>query len=97
MIDLCKSVTSVPSVCEKNALENITIHPNPTTGELTISSTGHQISDIEIFDVYGRKISSHHLSSSSHQKIDISHLNSGIYFIKVITKQGNIVKKVVKQ
>jgi len=37
------------------------------------------------------------LSNSSYQKFDISHINSGIYFVKIITNVGETVKKVVKQ
>ena len=78
--------------------ENTTLHPNPTTGELHISVTGYRISNIEIFDVYGRKLSSGHPTTSlPNQKIDISHLNAGIYFVKITTNAGKVVKKVVKQ
>jgi len=105
-----KSVSSVSSACQKTALENITLIPNPTTGELRITnyelgtaaplgaSSAKLINSIEVFDVYGRKVSSHHLiPSSSHQKINISHLNSGIYFIKVTTISGEVIKKIIKQ
>ncbi len=77
---------------------NFTIHPNPTTGELTITSAGNGISNIEILDVTGRKLSSHPLViPSSYQKFDLSNLNKGIYFIKIDTNQGVIIKKVVKK
>jgi hypothetical protein len=82
----------------KELLDKITVIPNPTKGDLQVISYGLQVTSVEIFDVFGRKALSHHLiTSSSNQKIDISHLNSGIYFIKVVTNQGEIVKKVVKQ
>ncbi|MCL2435291.1 MAG: T9SS type A sorting domain-containing protein, partial [Lentimicrobiaceae bacterium] len=78
--------------------ENITIYPNPTTGELEIRNYESEIKSIEVFDVYGRAISSHHLiPSSSHQKINLSHINSGIYFVKITTEASEVVKKVVKQ
>jgi len=79
-------------------LSDIKVYPNPTTGELRIMSDELPIGDIEVFDVYGRKLSYNHIiTSSSHQRIDISNLNPGIYFVKVVTEQGEIVKKVVKQ
>jgi hypothetical protein len=91
IIDLRKSASSA---CQKNILENITIHPNPTTGELQVTSYELQVTNIEILDITGKTLPSHHpVTSSSHQKIDISNLNSGIYFIKVVTKQGEVVKK----
>jgi hypothetical protein len=92
-----KSISSASSACSKK-LENITLVPNPTTGELTITNYELQITNIEIFDVYGKKVSSHpSTSSSSQKKINLSHLNSGIYFVKVVTNNGEVVKKVVKQ
>jgi hypothetical protein len=95
MIDnLWKSSQSVG----KNALENITLTPNPTTGELTITNYELRITGVEIYDVYGRNVSSHHLiTSSSNHHINISHLQSGIYFVKISTEIGEIVKKIVKQ
>jgi len=97
MMNPRKSVSSASSACQ-NALENITLHPNPTTGELRIENGELRIKSVEVFDVYGRKLLSNHLiTSSSNQKIDISHLNSGIYFVKITTEQGVIVEKIIKQ
>jgi M6 family metalloprotease-like protein len=77
--------------------QNIVIYPNPTMGQLTIRNYELGITDVEIFDVYGRKLSSnHHIISSSHQKIDISHLSAGIYFVKVKTETGEVTQKVIK-
>jgi len=100
IINLCKSATSVSSVCEKNVLENITIHPNPTTGELQVTSYGLQVTSIEILDITGRILSSNHiapLTSHSSSLINISHLKSGIYFVKIATNAGDVIKKVIKQ
>jgi len=103
--NLRQSVSSVSSVCQKN-IENITLHPNPTTGELRIESGDLKVDKIEVFDIYGRIVSSNHLipsssnhliPSSSNQKIDLSNLNSGIYFVKITTDVGEVVKKVIKQ
>jgi hypothetical protein len=76
----------------------VLVYPNPTTGELTITNYELQITNIEIFDIYGRKISFNHLiNTSSHHLINISHLQTGIYFIKVQTEQGEVVEKIIKQ
>ncbi|MCL2434801.1 MAG: T9SS type A sorting domain-containing protein, partial [Lentimicrobiaceae bacterium] len=94
-----KSPSNIEGVPKgRGSLYEITIYPNPTTGELIIVSGELRINNIEVFDVYGRKSSSHHpITSSSHQKINISHINSGIYFVKITTNSGEVVKKVVKQ
>jgi len=79
----------------EQGLSKINIYPNPTTGKLIIESGDLLISKIEVLDIEGRVVSSHHLTYSP--TIDISHLNSGAYFVRVTTEQGEIVKKVVKQ
>jgi hypothetical protein len=85
---------SVTSACLKTALQNITLVPNPTTGELRITNYELEITDIEIFDVYGRKLKA---ENRRQNVFDISHLQSGIYFVRITTETGAVVKKVVKQ
>jgi len=83
--------------------ENIKIHPNPTTGELTITYSPPAgawggINNVEVFDIYGKKYEC--TMARRHEGetlIDISHLSAGIYFIKVKTDAGEVVKKTVKQ
>jgi hypothetical protein len=81
-----------------NYADNILIYPNPTKNELSIemSDMRHEISDIEIFDLFGRKQSHASRVTCHESKVDISHLQAGIYFIKITTEQGIITKKIVK-
>jgi len=98
--DEVKSPSNIEGMPEGRGslLESITIYPNPTTGELIIENGELKIENVEIYDVYGRKLSSnHHIITLSHHKIDISHLQSGVYFVKVITDAGEVTKKIVKQ
>jgi hypothetical protein len=86
------------SVSESKLDELISVYPNPTTGELRVTSDKLQIENIEVFDVYGRKIFSNHLiTSSSHQKINIENLSSGVYFMKLNTDKGEVIKRVIKE
>jgi len=83
---------------EQTLSDKIRILPNLTTGEFTITNHELQITNVELFDVYGRKLSSFNFSNTSgHININISNQSSGFYFVKIITKQGNIIKKIVKQ
>ena len=73
------------------------LFPNPTTGEFIINNEQLTINSVEIFDIYGKKLSSHHLiSSSSNHLINIAHLSAGVYFVKIYTKTGAAVMKIVK-
>ena len=84
-------------------VSDINIYPNPTSGELRIengeNNKGINPLVIEIFDIYGRKLnlSSRPLVHSSTVNIDISFLASGIYFVKITTDEGVVVKKVIKE
>jgi hypothetical protein len=87
-----QSVESALSACH-----NITLVPNPTTGELSIKNYELGITNIEIYDIYGRKQSSNHLiTSSSNHLINIVSLPTGIYFVKISTEVGDVVRKIIK-
>ena len=93
------------SVKENDLSSKITAYPNPTTGELRIANYELGINKIEIFDVYGRNVSSHYLTPHtpypiphtpylpSHHLINISHLSAGIYFLKIGEETVKIVKE----
>jgi hypothetical protein len=88
------------SVKEINT-SGISVYPNPTTGELKVKLVSSEarkleqlrITDIEIFDVFGKKMSSKFKIQNSELVFDISHLPPGIYFLRM----GSEVVKVVKQ
>ena len=88
------NVTSNVGIAE-TAEENFKIYPNPTNSKLQVTSYEFPIKQIEIFDIYGRKVETWHAASlqDSTINIDVSHLVSGIYFLKVNNK---ITKKIIK-
>ena len=85
----------VPVSISENDFANFKVYPNPTRGELKIENGELKIENVEIFDVYGKKIL--HSPFSILNSIDISHFPAGIYFVKIRTEAGEVVKKVVKE
>jgi hypothetical protein len=83
------------------------IYPNPTTGELRVESGELRVESVEVYDMEGKKQKAESsISTSLNAKkqetereivIDISHLPAGVYLVKTVTEQGEIVKKIVKQ
>ena len=75
--------------------QDITIYPNPTSTTLNFQSTLTDLSKIIIYDVTGRKI----LDANYSQQLDVSLLDNGIYFAKIITKNSQVItsQKVVIQ
>jgi hypothetical protein len=84
------------SVPEK-VVPEIVVYPNPTTGELQVISYELQVNSIEVFDIYGRAVSTHYSLLTTHYSIDIAHLPNGIYFVKIATENNVFVEKIIKK
>ena len=79
--------------------ESISIYPNPTTGKLGITNYELGITNIEVFDVYGRNVRANLrvcLNTEAEATINISHLPAGIYFVKIKTETGIQTQKIIK-
>ncbi len=81
------------SVTDLN-IENL-IYPNPASAKLYITHTV-KIDRVEIYNITGSRVLSQ--DNITTEAIDISDLNSGLYFISVIdVNNNNIVRKFIKQ
>ncbi len=93
---LCGNAVAIQIVGIEEIARNIIlqIFPNPATNNLTIETP--QKSDIEILNIQGQLMKSI-VSDENHSAIDISGFSSGMYFVKVKTTEGIIVKKFIKK
>jgi|GEM_PF-4501610 PKD repeat protein len=73
---------------------SVNISPNPSSGNFHITSS-YTFSEIEVADVTGRIIISQQVSSKQ-LGINLSSLEPGIYFIRMLSTKGAVVKRVVK-
>ena len=72
-----------------------TVHPNPTTGQITI--TGENLQQAELFNMLGQQLLSVR-DSGNELQISMSALPAGIYFVAVTNEEGRrCVQKVVKE
>ena len=85
------SIAKPPTTPESNT---ISIYPNPTTGKLKIDNGQLKIKNVELFDIYGKKILNFQFSIFN--SLDVSHLPAGIYFVQVTSDKGIVTKKIVK-
>lgn len=73
---------------------NISIHPNPTSGKLNIATANNiQISTVTIYNILGSLIQTVKTTNSN---IDISYLDKGQYFISIETNKGILNKAIIK-
>jgi hypothetical protein len=126
----CTIIVSKENIASTTLDNQITVYPNPTTGQLRITGYRHSVLDtespankdgiageipcrstgrndvmnVDVFDVMGRQFVSNLKSQTSNLLMDISHLPSGIYFVRITidgstsSPSGSVVtKKIIKK
>jgi hypothetical protein len=74
--------------------KKIAVYPNPTTGKLRIRNYELGIMNVEVFDIYGRKLPLQ--NGEGWGEVNIAHLQTGIYFLKIETVDDISIHKVIK-
>lgn len=76
---------------------NVTVYPNPTSGQLTVSSN-EAIRMISIYDLSGRLVETITVNADTQANLNVARLNSGVYFIKTqLENQQTKTSKFIKQ
>lgn len=78
----------------------ITLSPNPAKEYVNVQCSMNNVplegAEIEVLDMYGKLLQTITISSEITQ-INVSGLASGVYFVRVNTKQGSVTKRFVKE
>jgi hypothetical protein len=97
-------ICSVTGIYDNYVYHEISVFPNPATNQISIKfkyfdSFKDENSTIEIVDLNGKKIleTSSLLHITNEQNIDISELQSGLYFLRLKTADFLINQKFIKQ
>ena len=75
---------------------SVNIYPNPVNDMLYIK-TDVEIEDVVVYDVFGRQQDSKTTRQQDNVTIDVSKLDAGVYFVKMRTTEGEIVKRIIKR
>lgn len=71
------------------------MYPNPASELITVSSENNIISDINIFDTTGKLVFKQSDLNKKHANLDVSTLQSGVYYIRSVTSKGIVTQKLV--
>ena len=71
------------------------VYPNPVNDRLYIA-TEDEVENVVVYDIYGRHQVTETPRHQGNLTIDLENLKSGIYFVKINTEKGNIVKRIIK-
>ena len=93
VLDQNRSSENVNDVMDANAaLDNITVYPNPTTGNLYIDAMG--IQKVECYNQMGQLV---RVYDNVRNSIDMNNLSEGVYTLRITVPQGVTMRKVVKR
>jgi hypothetical protein len=90
----CVAITTVG--LSENHLSTLSLYPNPTENSFTISGLENlsNVGAIQILDLNGKQISSLNTNAST---CDISLLESGMYYLKVVHETGTEIIRFIKK
>ena len=81
---------------ENYELNMTEVYPNPTTGKFTIENSQLRIENVEVYDVYGKLITTVKVEDNI-AELDLSDNASGVYFTRIFTDKGTVTKRIVKK
>ena len=88
------------SFVEGDAIEEMTtslsVYPNPVSDRLYIE-TETEVEEVIVYDIFGRRQVTETPSRQGNVTVDVSNLSNGVYFVKVVTENGEIVKRFIKK
>lgn len=89
--------SSTTNDLEKEIKNNVELYPNPVANELSVSALNELISEVIISDSAGKIVKKQSfLSQNTIEKINVSDLAQGLYFVKVISDKNTYVSKLIK-
>jgi hypothetical protein len=95
-----KSMPACKTPCDgvkEHETTSFTIAPNPAYNEIKVSAKA-TFSTIEVINFLGQTvISQPNVGNMLETTLDISNLNSGIYFVRIATAQGMSIQKFIKK
>lgn len=74
------------------------VYPNPVEKYVTIEFADNNERSVSILDESGRMLNDYQIGKHDNIQIDLSHLDAGVYLIKVTRSDGTVtVKRIVRQ
>lgn len=75
---------------------SLRLHPNPTRDQFTLQTPEANMQKVEILNGFGQQMLLEK-TAATQARISISHLPVGLYFVRIYTDTGVIIKRIVKE
>ena len=84
-----KGITDVSTTTE------VKVYPNPTTSVVNVAAEG--MTHVEVYDNEGRRLQDYSAQGQPVVTLDVRHLATGVYYLRVHTPTGVTIQKVIKR
>ena len=87
------------SVDSNDLINNVSIYPNPTTDKITVSLVNTNLDDsakITLYTLSGQKVMEVSPVNNSDTLLDLTHIQNGVYVLKIGDQYSVTTRKVVK-
>jgi Flp pilus assembly pilin Flp len=74
----------------------VTIYPKPARDIIVVKSEREKIESIELFDITGNSLEQYQVNKTEIE-LNIQTLNTGVFYIKITTKEGSVIEKLIKE
>ena len=93
----CETFVVVDTEEQLPLASELQVFPNPTNDQITLSLSGAQMQSLSVYDQTGRLMLQQKLSFGERAEVALGTLPAGVYWLKVITSDGVITRKISKQ
>ena len=84
-----------PASINENVFKSLKIYPNPTSKKTITVSFDNDLKQVEVYSVMGKMITNIVSVYDTKNKINLSNLPSGIFYLKITTEGAAITKKII--
>jgi hypothetical protein len=94
---ICGHPVSVPTV---KVADEVAIYPNPVTTALNVKFDATlDVKNVAIYSIIGRQLSLYRVAGSNCASLNVEHIPSGVYFLRLMNSRGDVVttRKFTKQ
>ncbi|MCU0319483.1 MAG: T9SS type A sorting domain-containing protein [Flavobacteriales bacterium] len=85
-------LSNTVAVNENDALEGVTMFPNPTNGVVNVRTTNAGTHNVEVTNVLGAVVGQTTFAGST--TLDLTELAKGVYMVRVFNETGSMVERV---
>ena len=98
VVSIVEGVEEEPEPGEgiEEVTSSINMYPNPVNDKLYIEAE-MEVEEVVVYDIYGRPQDHKTTRLQGNLVVDVANLNSGIYFVKVVTENGEAVQRFIKK